>query len=342
MGTHLRNDFPQHASTSATTAHHQNVFQQSPLTSASGAHLQITPHQGASTSAVGARHQKVFPRGAMISTMDCHQNNFLHYGMTSARCADHQNASPRGAVTSARDGNDQYVSPQGAVTSARGGDDQYAFPRGAVTSAMFADHHIAFPQEAATSATITHQPTTISDVPQPAVPEAMTLQSSTSPPMNKCFDCPHSHDHPMNRRRAELPAAFGRSHLSDGSPSEGTNLPFQHQIALYADKESHKSRAISTKENDHLEQQNCYKSHSRDRYQTGNRQSAIYDLNWFPPTPSSDLWCNTHNSRTHNTKDCHWLKQVNTLKMYHQNPDPPMMPYTSQYLNPNQHHYSND
>uniref|UniRef100_A0A915HFA6 Uncharacterized protein n=1 Tax=Romanomermis culicivorax TaxID=13658 RepID=A0A915HFA6_ROMCU len=32
-----------------------------------------------------------------------------------------------------------------------------------------------------------------------AVPEAVTLQSSTSPPMNKCFDCCRSHDHPMDR-----------------------------------------------------------------------------------------------------------------------------------------------
>uniref|UniRef100_A0A915K9B8 Uncharacterized protein n=1 Tax=Romanomermis culicivorax TaxID=13658 RepID=A0A915K9B8_ROMCU len=62
-----------------------------------------------------------------------------------------------------------------------------------------------------------------------AVPEGVTLQSSTSPPLSKCFHHCHNNDHSIDHRQAETPATPGRSHISDGSPSEVTNVPFQQQ-----------------------------------------------------------------------------------------------------------------
>uniref|UniRef100_A0A915K695 Uncharacterized protein n=1 Tax=Romanomermis culicivorax TaxID=13658 RepID=A0A915K695_ROMCU len=40
-----------------------------------------------------------------------------------------------------------------------------------------------------------------------AVPEAVTLLSSKSPPLSKCFDHRRNMDHPMEQGQAELPAA---------------------------------------------------------------------------------------------------------------------------------------
>uniref|UniRef100_A0A915INB1 Uncharacterized protein n=1 Tax=Romanomermis culicivorax TaxID=13658 RepID=A0A915INB1_ROMCU len=64
----------------------------------------------------------------------------------------------------------------------------------------------------------------------------MTLQSSTLPPLNKCFDRGHSHDHPMDCQQAATPATSGRSHISDGSPLEVMALHWKTQMSCFNNK----------------------------------------------------------------------------------------------------------